>query len=286
MDQDPLNRFRTHIFQSVNRLNALKSPILERESRMNEIQRKSELIDGIQFPGYELINDLVREMDQLKPYFRAAQQHLRQIGEKENFIPGTTKKKMKIHNDHGSCCGTEEHYYSDLCDKKPKIHIEGMCNSPDLFAQTCEQQHRHTGWMWGKQKVKIEGMWVSPKIHLKGLLFNPVIICDGMWCKPEIHLEGICLNPEIRVDGMGTHPTIRITGLCHNLKIFVEGMSCSPRVTIVGVCDSVDTILPGSCSVAHIKVTGACKNLKKSSDRFTFDPSVKFKGKDMEIRAA
>ena len=63
-------------------------------------------------------------------------------------------------------------------------------------------------------------------------------------------------------------------------------MSCSPRVTIVGVCDSVDTILPGSCSVAHIKVTGACKNLKKSRDRFTFDPSVKFKGKDVEIRAA
>ena len=52
------------------------------------------------------------------------------------------------------------------------------------------------------------------------------------------------------------------------------------------MCDSVDTILPDSCSVAHIKVSGACKNLKKSSDRFTFDPSVKFQGKDMEKRAA
>ena len=283
MVQDPSNRFRTDIFQSMNRLNALKSKILERESRLNELQRKSELLDGVQFPGYDLMNHLDREMTHMQSCFRAAQQYLKEIGEKENFIPGTTRKKRKIHNDHGSCCGTEDHYYSDLCDKKPKIHIEGMCNSPDVFAETCEQQHRHTSWIWGKQKLHIEGMWVSPKVHLKGLMLNPVIICDGMWCKPEIHLEGVCLNPEIRVNGMGVHPSIRITGLCHNLKLYVEGMSCGPRLVVVGICDRVETSLSGMCTGASFKVTGACKNLKRSLG--VFSPSVKFKGNDMTICA-
>ena len=280
--QNPSNRFRTDIFQSIDRLNTLKTQILERESRLDELQRRSELLDGVQFPGYELLNHFEREMNHLQSSFRAAQQHLKDLGEKENFIPGTRRKKLKIHIEQGSCCGTESHYYCDMCDKKPKIHIEGMCNSPDVFVQTCEQQNQHTGWIWGKQKLQIDGMWVSPKVHLKGLMFNPVIIVDGMWNKPEIHLEGICLNPEIRVQGTGVHPTIRITGVCHHLKLYVEGLSCGPRINIVGLCDKIETSMPGMCTGASVKVTGVCKNLKRSLG--TFSPSVKFKGNDMKIR--
>ena len=281
MAQDPSNRFRTDIFQSTDRLNALKSQILEREGRLNELQRRSELLDGVQYPGNELLAYLEQEMTYIQSYFRAAQQHLREIGEQENFIPGTTRKKRKIHNDQCSCCGTEDHYYGDLCDKKPKIHIEGICNSPDVFAQTCEQQHRHTGWIWGKQKLHIDGLWISPKVHLKGLMLNPVILVEGIGCNPEIHLEGICLNPEIRIDGICANPSIRITGLCHNLKIYVEGISCSPRLTVVGICDRVETSLSGMCIGVIVRVTGACKNLKRSLG--VFSPSVTFQENDMKI---
>lgn len=279
--QDPLNRFRTDIFKSKNRLNILKTQILERESRLTEFQRQSELFDGVSAINCELLNRFEQELTALQSCFRATQQHLKEIGENATLVSGTQRKKIKVHIQAGGCCETESHICRDLCDKKPKIHIEGMCNSPYVFAQTCEEQSKHTGWIWGKQKIQIDGMWVSPKVHLKGILLNPVIFVDGMWNKPEIHLEGICLNPEIHVKGMGVHPTIRITGLCYRLRVVTEGLCTGPRIRIVGFCDQIETSRNG-CGGTSIWVQGVCKNLRRSLG--TFSPSIKFKGNEMKIR--
>ena len=279
--QDPLNRFRTDIFTSMNTLLTLKAQVLERESHLNEFQRRSELLGGAFQVDHQVLYQFEAQMNNLHSCVRAAQQHLKESGEKETLVSGTNRKKMKIHIEGCGCCGADSHFYRDLCDQKPKVHVEGMCVSPDVFVQTCEQQNNHTGWIWGKQKVVVEGMWTSPKVHLKGLLINPVIHVSGMWSKPEIHLEGICLRPEVHVEGVGANPTVRITGLCDHLKIHLEGMCCRANVNIIGICQQVETSKEGGTGV-YLSVTGVCKNLKRSFG--SFSPSVKFKGNDMEIR--
>lgn len=280
--QDSANRFRTDIFNAMNRLKNLKTLILEREGRLSETQRRSELLDGVYFGDNQVLTQYHQEMNNLQSCFRAAQQHLKDKGEKETHIPGTGRKKTKLHIDGCGCCGVDSHYYRDLCHNKPKIHIEGMCKSPDVYAETCENQNKHNGWIWGKQKIHVDGMWFSPKVHLKGLLINPVIHVEGMFVYPEIHIEGTCLNPEIHVDGIGIHPTIRITGLCHRLKIHVEGIRASAKINLTGVCDQVETRVEGCCAGATLSVTGACKDIRRSLG--IGSPSVKFKGSDMIVQ--
>lgn len=266
----------------MNRLKNLKTQILEREGRLSETQRSSELLEGVFFGDNQVLTQYHHEMNHLQSCFRTAQQHLKDLGEKETHIPGTGRKKTKLHIEGCGCCGVDSHFYRDLCDNKPKIHIEGMCNSPDVYAETCENQNKHNGWIWGKQKIHVEGMWVSPKVHLKGLLMNPVIHIKGMFVYPEIHIEGICLNPEIHVEGMGVHPTIRITGLCHRLRIHIEGMRTSAKINLTGICDQVETRFEGCCAGVTLSITGACKDIRQSLG--IGSPSVKFKGSDMIVR--
>ena len=275
--QDPIHKFRSNIFTSMDRLLHLKSLVLERESHLNEFQRRSEL-SGTFVGDYQVVLALVQELNALEANIKIAQQHLKESGERETMIAGTNKKKNKIHIDGCGCCAADSHFYRDLCDTKPKIHVEGMCLSPDVFAQTCEEQNKHTGWIWGHQKIAVEGMWSSPKIHLKGLLINPKIHVEGMWSSPEIHLEGICLRPEIRIEGIGAHPKIRITGICKHLKFTAEGLCCRANINIIGVCEQIEASTGG----AHLTVTGVCKNLKTSFS--SFSQSIKFKGNDINIR--
>lgn len=105
------------------------------------------------------------------------------------FLSKIHNYKRKLHYDGMpcSCCSPERVIRRDLSDLKPKIHIEGMCNSVSIRADVYGNLIEHDEWVNGEQKIATEGLGVSPKIYLTGFSSIIIIDADGLLNKPQIH---------------------------------------------------------------------------------------------------